>query len=76
MTCPYSDAAPDVVYVHQPLGDVLVDMTLGGGITDYHTKLLVFEDECVGIPCTATKTPVRPRASRMARTFSSWWMCN
>ncbi len=64
--------APDTVYVYVSPEDVSVDITLCGGITDYDTKLLVFEDECYNyLPmacnedaCTAPNLPY-PFASEL-----------
>ncbi len=46
--CPYTGSqAPDVVYAYTPCGDGIVYVTLCLGITDYDTKLFIYQDECV-----------------------------
>ncbi len=45
--CPYTGStAPDVVYVYTPAAEVIVDITLCVGDTDYDTKLYVYENTC------------------------------
>jgi hypothetical protein len=45
--CPYTGStAPDVVYSYTPEADIDVTINLCVGITDYDTKLYVYEDVC------------------------------
>jgi hypothetical protein len=45
--CNYTGStAPDVVYSYTPEADICVTITLCVGITDYDTKLYVYEDVC------------------------------
>ena len=45
--CTYTGStAPDVVYVFSPAADVTVDLTLCPGMTNYDSKLYVYEDVC------------------------------
>ena len=45
--CPFTGStAGDVVYSFTPAANVTVDATLCAGITDYDTKLFVYEDVC------------------------------
>ncbi|MEE9553910.1 MAG: hypothetical protein V3W18_06390, partial [candidate division Zixibacteria bacterium] len=45
--CNFSGSlSPDVVYSYTPEVDVAVDITLCAGITDYDTKLYVYENTC------------------------------
>jgi hypothetical protein len=45
--CPYSySTAPDVVYVYTPSSDETIDVTLCTGVTDYDTKLYIYENTC------------------------------
>jgi hypothetical protein len=47
--CPYTGStAPDVVYSYTPTMDTLYDLTLCIDITDYDSKLYIFEDDTVG----------------------------
>ncbi len=46
--CPYGSWAPDAVYAFMSLTDLVVDISLCAGITDYDTLIWVYEDECVG----------------------------
>ncbi len=47
--CPYSGStSPDVVYSYTPAATITVDVTLCAGITDYDTKLYVYENTCPG----------------------------
>ncbi|MBN2543916.1 hypothetical protein JXI42_13745, partial [bacterium] len=50
--CPYSATAPDVVYVYSPATDMIIDITLCVGTTNYDTKLFVYENDC-GLPAIA-----------------------
>ena len=45
--CPYTGStAPDVVYKYTAAADVVVDITLCTGATNYDTKLYVYENTC------------------------------
>lgn len=45
--CPFSGStAPDVVYSFTPATDMTVDITLCAGVTNYDTKLYVYQDVC------------------------------
>ena len=47
--CPYTGStAPDVAYSFTPGSDIVVDITLCIGITDYDTKLYVYQGSCPG----------------------------
>ncbi len=47
--CPFTGStAPDVVYSYSPAADVLVDIDLCTGPTEYDTKVFVYEDACPG----------------------------
>jgi hypothetical protein len=49
--CPYTSTSGDVVYSYSPAADVTVDATLCAGVTDYDTKLFVYQDVCPdGVP--------------------------
>lgn len=44
--CPWAATAPDVVYEYSPPGAQTIDVTLCTGVTDYNTKLYVYQDIC------------------------------
>jgi hypothetical protein len=44
--CPYESTSPDVVYSYTPDVDIEVDIDLCTGVTDYDTKLFVYENDC------------------------------
>lgn len=44
--CPYDAIGPDRVYVFVPAEDMVLDFTMCVGITDYDTKLLIFQNGC------------------------------
>lgn len=45
--CNYTGStAPDVVYMYTPTADVVVDLTLCDGATDYDSKMYVYENTC------------------------------
>jgi hypothetical protein len=45
--CPYSGStSPDVVYSYEPAADILINISLCQGQTNYDTKLYVYEDVC------------------------------
>ncbi len=49
--CPYASTSGDVVYSYSPAANVTVDATLCVGVTDYDTKLFVYQDVCPdGVP--------------------------
>lgn len=50
--CPYTGSTSgDVVYAFSPASNMLVDATLCVGVTDYDTKLFVYQDVCPdGVP--------------------------
>lgn len=67
--CPFTGStAPDVVYSFTPATDMNIDITLCAGVTDYDTKLYVYEDVCpapnsgqhVGCNDDACNSPVYP----------------
>ncbi len=50
-SCPYTGGtSPDIVYSYTPVQTEMVSLTLCGGITNYDTKLYVFEGSCTGTP--------------------------
>lgn len=49
--CPYTGStSPDVVYSFTPATDMAIDISLCTGITDYDTKLYVYEGSCPTAP--------------------------
>ena len=44
--CPYTSTSPDVVYAFTPSANTVVTMTLCLGMTDYDTKMFVYENDC------------------------------
>lgn len=45
--CPQGAASPDAVYVFVPANDVVVDISVCAGITNYDSVIIVYEDACV-----------------------------
>jgi photosystem II stability/assembly factor-like uncharacterized protein len=45
-SCPWASTAPDVVYRYAPATSQTVDISLCAGITDFNTKLYVYQDNC------------------------------